>query len=447
MIIKAKERGNGRQLGAYLLQSKDNEHVSVHQVRGFMSDDVPGAMQEADAIAKGTRCKQHLFSISINPPPSESVRTEAFDHALSLIEERTGLAGQPRIVVFHEKEGRRHCHAVWSRIDPKTMTAVQLSFYKNRLREVSKQLFLEHGFQMPRGLVDSRARDPRSFSQEEWQHAKRIGRDAGDLKAILQECWASSDSGAAFAKALEERGLYLARGDRRGHVALTYEGHAISVARYVGKKVKDITARLGSSEDARSIEETKSYIAQQIAPRLDGLLSEAESRQCEQMALFDEQRARLKIGHADERGRLHEGQRLRAEAEGRERAERMRKGLAGLWDRLTGEHARLKASNELQAFMALRRDRDQREAMLAAQLEERQRLQAQIRAARHQHLARMTELHRDLARQRAAQAEPNRLNMLRDSFSRQAQSVGPQDRLAALQERRGRPRGGPSLER
>lgn len=34
------------------------------------------------------------------------------------IERKLGLEGQPRAIVFHEKEGRRHAQAIWSRIDP-----------------------------------------------------------------------------------------------------------------------------------------------------------------------------------------------------------------------------------------------------------------------------------------------------------------------------------------
>ena len=67
MILKASQRGGGMQLGAHLLK-EENEHVEVHEIRGFVSDTVLGAMKEAQAVAKGTRCKQFLFSVSLNPP-------------------------------------------------------------------------------------------------------------------------------------------------------------------------------------------------------------------------------------------------------------------------------------------------------------------------------------------------------------------------------------------
>src|SRR5690606_33512002 len=97
--------------------------------------------------------------------------------AIDAIEHKLGLSGQPRAIVFHEKDGRRHAHAVWSRIDAEQMKAINLPHYKLKLRDVSKQLFLEHGWQLPRGFVSGRERDPASFTHAEWEQAKRAGHD------------------------------------------------------------------------------------------------------------------------------------------------------------------------------------------------------------------------------------------------------------------------------
>lgn len=290
MILKGSQRGGATQLGRHLLNSTDNEHVEVHEVRGFMAQDLLGALQEVEAVSRGTRCKQPLFSVSLSPPEKESVRIEVFERALDAIEERTGLTGQPRVVVFHEKEGRRHCHAVWSRIDPETMTARNLPFFKNRLCEVSKGIFLENGWQMPRGLMDSRAHDPRNFSLAEWQQAKRMGAHARDLKTTIQECWAVSDNRSSFAKAMEERGLYLARGDRRGHVAVTYEGEILSIPRMIGLKSKDVAARLGKPEELASVMETRQRIAESILPRLATYREEARAQAARELEPLDYRR-------------------------------------------------------------------------------------------------------------------------------------------------------------
>lgn len=307
MILKASQRGGAKQLGLHLLKTEENEHVELHDIRGFMSDDVVGALREAEAIAKGTKCRQFLFSVSLNPPEQERVHIETFETALKAIEEKNGLNGQPRVVVFHEKEGRRHCHAVWSRIDPETMTAKPMSFYKNKLREVSRQLYLENGWQMPRGLIDPKDRDPRNFTLDEWQQAKRIGRHAGELKELIQEAWATSDSARTFAHALEERGLYLARGDKRGHVAVTYEGEVISIARASGKKAKELKARLGEPQSLATVAETRTRIATQILPRIKSHVDEARAAARAELAPMAARRMAMAAAHAQERAKLDAG--------------------------------------------------------------------------------------------------------------------------------------------
>ncbi len=78
MILKGSQRGGARQLGDHLLKTTENEHVEVHEVRGFMASDILGALREAEAVSKGTRCKQFLFSVSLNPLQKEDVRVESF---------------------------------------------------------------------------------------------------------------------------------------------------------------------------------------------------------------------------------------------------------------------------------------------------------------------------------------------------------------------------------
>lgn len=198
------------QLARHLLKTTENEHVELYEVRGFVSDDLPDALHEAYAVSRGTRCRQFLFSLSLSPPPSERVPIEVFESAIDEAEERLGLKDQPRVVIFHEKEGRRHAHCVWSRIDPDKMTAINLPFYKNRLHELSKEIYLEQRWQMPRGLMDSRDKSPLNFTRDEWQQALRAGKDAKTLKAIFQECWATSNSRETFRELLESRGYWLA---------------------------------------------------------------------------------------------------------------------------------------------------------------------------------------------------------------------------------------------
>jgi hypothetical protein len=46
MILKGSQRGGAKQLANHLLKVVENEHVEVYEVRGFMSDDLHGALKE-----------------------------------------------------------------------------------------------------------------------------------------------------------------------------------------------------------------------------------------------------------------------------------------------------------------------------------------------------------------------------------------------------------------
>jgi hypothetical protein len=47
MILKASQRSGAKQLGHHLLKTEENEHVEIHEIRGFVSETLMGAMKEA----------------------------------------------------------------------------------------------------------------------------------------------------------------------------------------------------------------------------------------------------------------------------------------------------------------------------------------------------------------------------------------------------------------
>lgn len=114
MILRASQRGYAMELAKYQLKTTANKHVEAHDLRGFVADDLQGVLRECEAIAQGTRCRKHLFSLNLNRPEHEDVPVEAFEHAIAKIEKELGLEKQPRVIVFHEKDGRRHAHVVFS---------------------------------------------------------------------------------------------------------------------------------------------------------------------------------------------------------------------------------------------------------------------------------------------------------------------------------------------
>ena len=170
MLLEGNQRGGAKNLAQHLLKD-ENDHVRVHELRGFVSSDLEGALNETYALSRATKCKQFLYSLRLNPPEGEPVTSELFEDAADRVEQKLGLAGQPRAIVFHEKKGRRHAHAVWSRIDIEQMRAVQLSHTKLKLKDVSRELFLKHGWTMPDGFTDKRLHTPHNFTMAQWQQA------------------------------------------------------------------------------------------------------------------------------------------------------------------------------------------------------------------------------------------------------------------------------------
>lgn len=401
MILVGNQRGGAKDLARHLMKH-DNEHVSVHEVRGFVADDLDGAFTESHAISRGTRCKQFLFSLSLNPPPEQDVSTVDFEAAIDRVEEKLGLSGQPRAVVFHEKEGpggmRRHAHAVWSRIKADEMKAVQMSHSHRKLMDVSRELYLEHGWKMPRGLTDQTNRDPRNFTLEEWQQAKRAGHDAKDIKMAMQDAWAMSDSKTAFSNALEERGLWLARGDRRGFVAVDHDGEVYSLSRWVGVKAKQLRERLGDEADLSSVDETTARMARAMSQKLETFQRDLQVQKQVENERYDTKRMAVVAHQRAERQALSTAQAQREVMEHHDRQSRLRSGVRGLWDRLTGTHKRTVEMNDQEAATARQRDLTERDQQVFAQLE-RRRDMVEARSVERENLKVQTqEIGADVAR-------------------------------------------------
>lgn len=402
MIMVGNSRGNGQNLARHLL-SPDNERVSVHAVDGFMSDDLYGAFKEAEAVSKGTRCKKYLFSLSLNPPKGAEVNTEVFDDTIVRVEKQLNLSGQPKAVVFHEKSGadgitRRHCHVVWSRIDSENMKAIPMDYSKRRLNELAKELYLEHEWDMPKGFISPRFRDPKNFTLDQWQQAKRQGQDPREIKAIFQDCWKRSDSKKAFEASLKLHGYQIARGDRRGYVATDMKGEIYSIPKWASVKTKEVKAKLGDRENLPSLDDAKRNIADTLSQTVERLAAEQKAKLD---ALEKEKQAKAKAlaeKHAAQRALQKQLQEQRAAKEEQARKERFNKGLHGLLDRVTGEHGRTQKQNQVEAFQASKRDEAQRDELIMRRLQKQRDLAKRHEEAKAKPQAIRTELKTDLER-------------------------------------------------
>jgi len=281
MILKGSQRANGADLAVHLSNEFDNERVEIAEVYGTVAGDLMGAFAEFEAVAQGTRAEKYLYSLSINPP--DELTREQYFEAIEAIENRLGLTGQPRAVVFHvkaDKHGipREHCHVVWSRIDVENMRAIHLAHDKRKLMDMACELANQYGLDLPPGLKAWEAKQQFDKNGLEPTLAEKAQQDQTGItpdqrRAEITACYEQADNTQAFINALEQRGYVLARGDRRGFVVVDKFADVHSLTRYVkGHKAKDISARLAplKLEDLPSVDQAKEIVRRRKQAQEEG---------------------------------------------------------------------------------------------------------------------------------------------------------------------------------
>lgn len=304
MIIGGLQTGNTRWLAAHLQNAADNETVELVEVTGTIATDIDGALAEFDAVTAGTRATEGVYAAFINPP--EPLSRAQYARALAVIERRLGLQGQPRIVLFHVKNGREHCHAVWSRIDARTMKAIHLSHDRQKLRACARELAAEFGLALPPNLANDRGAErfnaPPQPTRAEKAMEVASGLSREERRRTITACYRHSDSAQAFVKALEEAGYMLARGDRRAYVIVDIAGDVHSLARQIdGAKTKDVKKKLEGLPLSRlpPVDRAKVLMLQRAVARQDARRASDKKR-----AAAEARHDRLKAAQVKRRAAL-----------------------------------------------------------------------------------------------------------------------------------------------
>lgn len=401
MILKGSQRGNGSDLATHLLNAYDNELVKIAALDGVVAEDLHGAFAEFEAVASGTKAKQPLYSLSINP--SAPLTREQYEEAIAAIEDRLGLAGQPRAVVFHVKHGREHCHVVWSRIDVEKMRAIHMAHDHRRLCDLSCELARKYGLDLPPGLEAWEQKQ--RFQKEKLdrtlaenaQQAK-TGVDPDERRAEITACYEHSDSAASFRAALEQKGYLLAKGDKRGFIVVDRFGDVHSLSRYVkGQTAKQIKGKLAplTPEQLPSVDQAKEQMrqrtqaAQEVAqPQVrkeearaaEEKVRKARARHAE---IQEQRRAAIAaaeqdvlVRQASEKLALHAAQ----HAESKQLLFRVRRAVADLIGRTPGLRSVLRPIQKLTQLDPHERHRLEREALARRHAREKLEIDRQKRA-------------------------------------------------------------------
>ena len=215
--------------------------------------------------------------------------------------------------------------------------------------------------------------------------AKRQGLDPREIKQAFQQAWERCDSQLGFKNALEDRGYFLVRGDRRGFVALDVDGNVHSIAKWTGFKAKEVKAKLGSPENLPSVDEMQTNIRSKITDQMRSFIGDIKDRQRNDLAPLRDKQSEMASAHREERQKLNDGQQQRWVEETKARSYRLNKGLRGLFDRLTGSRKAVQKRNEMEAMEAARRDQRQRDLLTREQMKERKPLQREVQKIRRKH--------------------------------------------------------------
>jgi hypothetical protein len=237
MIAKGTTHNNGAKLAQYMTTGKEGERAELWQICGFAAGDIREAFRSVHVMAEATRCEQPFFHVQVRNPDGEELSRDQWRQVANRIEAKLGLTDQPRAIAFHldEATGHEHMHIAWSRIDGETMTARPLPFFKERLKEVSREL--EKILDLTR-VASERSSSVLAPTRDEFEQARRLGVDIQTARQTIRDCFERSDNGHSFGTALADHGFVLAQGDRRAFVVIDHEGglHAL------GKRILGISA-------------------------------------------------------------------------------------------------------------------------------------------------------------------------------------------------------------
>jgi hypothetical protein len=300
MLIKGSSRANPRQLARHLLRRDQNVHVEILQCDPSPKTDLYEAFEDLQALTQGTKGTKGLYHAQISPDAQYTLRSEQWFRAVDLLEKELGLQGQPRTVVYHEKDGRPHIHVVWQRTNIQTMTLVSDSQNYKAHERASLALEQELGHERTPGCHAKRdpemQRPTAAFNHAAWQQFERTGIDPRRRKAEITALYHQADNGRAFQQALQQAGYHLAHGDRRALVILDPAAEIHSLNRQIdGVRSRAIKQKLRDldPEQLPTATQLQTRLRERPHPPPRALSAELPTAEAEARARLDADRRRL----------------------------------------------------------------------------------------------------------------------------------------------------------
>lgn len=248
VIAKGNLHGDGARLARYLMAGKDGERAELVELTGFMAANLRDAFAETALHAEATRCTKPFFHAYVRLPAGERLTPAQWWDVAGRVGKQLGFADQPRAMVLHHGAAGAHLHIAWSRIDLERMRGIDPGLYKNKLKQLCRDLEREFGLTRISSARRSGCKT-RAPGRKEFEQGRRLGVDAAQIREQIRAAWDAAGDGRGFRAALATRGLRLARGDRRDFVVIDHAGgvHALS-KRITGAPAAAVRARLASTD-------------------------------------------------------------------------------------------------------------------------------------------------------------------------------------------------------
>ncbi len=159
----------------------------------------------------------------------------------------------------------------------------------------------------------------------------------------------------------------------------------MALTRYSGLKAKELRERLGDPATLPTVEQAQSIRKEGMTEALQQMKRELVTKQQQERKPFRTVIRALRTRQREERTILQNKQSTRTQQETLARADRLRKGIVGLWDRLTGHRGRTVERNTQEQAVCQRRDQTEHQKLVARHLQERRDLQNNVDRMKEQH--------------------------------------------------------------
>ncbi|MEO0330664.1 MAG: relaxase/mobilization nuclease domain-containing protein [Bacteroidota bacterium] len=219
------------------LYKSENERIEVweslsgsQQAADFTAD-----LVDLQLLTNLTHGRTGIFHVAIAPRQYEIMTADQWQRSMSAIAKEFELDEQMRLVMFHQKAGRKHLHVMWSLVDESAGTLKQVGRYKRRLQRVATQLEQEFGHELT----------PRWAGERSIQisHAERItkiktGKDPKARKEHLRQLWEQYQQPEQFLTVTQQQGYIIAQGERCRYALVERDGTVHNLVRQLPTMVK-----------------------------------------------------------------------------------------------------------------------------------------------------------------------------------------------------------------